>query len=77
MSHLKPYAVATDEWKPYRKVIPPELLIQTKALTTTVESLNSQVRDYLARFNRRTKRYSKSPYMVAVSLYILWAQKLS
>jgi IS1 family transposase len=69
--------VATDDWKSYRKVIPPHLLIQTKALTTTVESVNSQVRDYLARFNRRTKRYSKSPYMVAVSMHILWKQKLS
>jgi len=58
LSHLKPYAVATDEWKAYRKVIPSHLLIQTKALTSTVESVNSQVRNYLARFNRKTKRYS-------------------
>ena len=77
LRHLKPYAVATDEWKTYRNVIPPHLLIQTKALTTTIESVNSQVRDYLARFNRRTKRYSKSPYMVEITLYILWKQKLS
>ena len=77
LAHLKPFAVATDEWKVYRNVIPAALLLQTKALTTTIESVNSQVRDYLARFNRRTKRYSKSPYMVELTLYILWQQKLS
>jgi len=69
--------VATDEWKTYRKIIPPHLLLQTKALTSTVESVNSQVRNYLARFNRRTKRYSKSPYMATASLYLLWQYKLS
>jgi IS1 family transposase len=75
--HLKPFAVATDAWKVYRNVVPAGLLLQTKALTSTVESVNSQVRNYLARFNRRTKRYSKSPQMVEISLYILWKQKLS
>ena len=77
ISHLKPYAVATDNWKVYRCVIPSALLIQTKALTSTVESVNGQVRDYLARFNRRTKRYSKSIEMVIRSLYLLIEQKLS
>ena len=77
IAHLKPFAVATDEWKVYRKIIPQPLLLQTKQLTTTIESVNSQVRDYLARFNRQSKRYSKSPYMVNASLYLLWKYKLS
>ncbi|NET71483.1 MAG: IS1 family transposase [Sphaerospermopsis sp. SIO1G2] len=55
--HLKPFAVATDEWKLYRKIIPQQLLVQTKKLTSTVESVNGQVRNYLARFERKTKRY--------------------
>ena len=76
IKHLKPYAVATDEWRVYRKVIPASLLIQTKKLTSTVESVNGQVRNYLARFNRRTKRYSKSPFMAEISLYLLWIHKL-
>jgi IS1 family transposase len=77
LAHLRPFLVATDEWKAYRCVIPAHLLVQTKALTSTIESVNAQVRDYLARFNRRSKRYSKSPHMVELSLYILWNQKLS
>ena len=77
ISHLRPFAVATDAWKVYRTVIPKELLIQTKILTSTVESVNSQVRNYLARFNRKTMRYSKCPQMVLASLGILWNHKLS
>ncbi|MGL4427058.1 MAG: IS1 family transposase [Alphaproteobacteria bacterium] len=77
LSHLKPFAVATDKWKVYRQIIPSSLLLQTKALTTTIESVNGQVRNYLARFNRKTKRYSKSPLMAELALYILWKQKLS
>ena len=76
IKHLKPFCVATDEWKVYRKVIPKSLLVQTKKLTQTVESVNGQIRNYLARFNRRTKRYTKSPHMVIPSLAILWHQKL-
>ena len=34
--------------------------IMTKAETHLIESSNSSIRDQLARFNRRTKRYSKS-----------------
>ena len=39
----------------------------TKAETTLVESKNSLIRNYLARFNRRTKRYSKSIDMITIS----------
>ncbi|MGL4825638.1 MAG: hypothetical protein ACRC4G_05550 [Alphaproteobacteria bacterium] len=41
-SQLKPFAVATDKWKAYRQIIPSSLLLQTKALTPTIESVNSQ-----------------------------------
>ena len=75
--HLKPFAVATDKWKIYRSIIPANLLVQTKKLTQTVESVNGQVRNYLARFNRKTKRYSKCPNMVEALLAILWHAKLS
>ena len=37
-----------------------------------IESLNSRIRNYLARFNRRTKRYSKSIEMIEYSLYLLF-----
>jgi len=42
--------------------------IITKAETHLIESSNSSIRDQLARFNRRTKRYSKSLQMLKVSL---------
>jgi insertion element IS1 protein InsB len=77
IKHLKPFAIATDEWKVYRSIIPRNLLVQTKKLTQTVESVNSQVRDYLARFNRKTKRYSKQPRILRASLGLLWNAKLS
>jgi insertion element IS1 protein InsB len=77
ISHLKPFAVATDGWRAYRKIIPPNLLLQTKALTCTVESVNSQVRHYIARFHRKTKCYSKSTRMAELALYLCWQQYLS
>ena len=39
-----------------------------KKETYTVESYNSRVRHYLARFKRKTKCYSKSVEMIEISL---------
>ena len=46
--------------------------IVTKAETSLVESKNSIIRHSLARFNRKTKRYSKAFYMILNSLLILF-----
>jgi len=40
----------------------------TKSETHLIESSNSSIRDNLARFNRKTKRYSKSLEMLIISL---------
>ena len=40
----------------------------TKSQTHLIESSNSSIRDNLARFNRKTKRYSKSLEMLKISL---------
>ena len=40
----------------------------TKSQTHLIESSNSSIRDNLARFNRRTKRYSKSFEMLHITL---------
>jgi len=40
----------------------------TKAQTHLIESSNSSIRDNLARFNRKTKRYSKSLDMLIITL---------
>ncbi len=44
----------------------------TKTETSLVESFNSLIRHYLARFNRKTKRYSKAIDMVVHSLTLLF-----
>jgi len=46
--------------------------VVTKAETSLVESKNSLIRHYLARFNRKTKRYSKAFDMILHSLVILF-----
>ena len=42
--------------------------VMTKAETHLIESSNSSIRDNLARFNRKTKRYSKSLEMLYITL---------
>ncbi|HJK86558.1 MAG TPA: hypothetical protein QKA08_02155 [Candidatus Megaira endosymbiont of Nemacystus decipiens] len=48
----------------------------TKAETSLVESFNSLIRHYLARFNRKTKRYSKSFDMIYASLTLFFNKHL-
>jgi IS1 family transposase len=52
----------------FDKYFPKEKLIITKAETHLIESSNSSIRDNLARFNRRTKRYTKSIDMLERTL---------
>lgn len=61
----------TDFWKPYEKIIPPEIHVQSKAETYTVEGYNSIIRHFLARFKRKTKCYSKSMEMLEYSILLL------
>jgi len=42
----------------------------TKSETHLIESSNSSIRDNLARFNRKTKRYTKSLEMLKITLNI-------
>ena len=44
----------------------------TKSQTHLIESSNSSIRDNLARFNRKTIRYSKSLEMLRISLDLLF-----
>lgn len=48
---------------------------QTKAETHLIESSNASFRDLLARFNRRTKRASKTRQMLEITLDIFLARK--
>jgi IS1 family transposase len=65
-----PFAVCTDKWKVYPKVIPANLLIQSKKYTHNIEAQNSSLRDSIKRYNRKTKAYSKSQEMAELAVYI-------
>jgi IS1 family transposase len=53
----------------------PEPHLQTKAQTHLIESSNASFRDMLARFNRRTKRASKTLQMLKITIDIFLARK--
>jgi IS1 family transposase len=65
ISHI--YTDANSCYKSAFKKIPEPHMV-TKAETHLIESSNSSIRDNLARFNRRTKRFSKSYEMLAISI---------
>ena len=50
----------TDDYPVYRKVLPPLQHRPGKDGTTMIEARNSRIRQYLARFHRKTKCYAKS-----------------
>ena len=50
--------------------------INTKSETCLVESFNSLIPHYLARFHRQTKRYSKCINMVRRSLWLLFYKSM-
>ena len=54
----------------------PEPHVQTKAETHLIEASNSSIRDNLARFNRRSKRYSKSLDMLDATLLLFFHRHL-
>jgi insertion element IS1 protein InsB len=66
----KPFAVCADEWKAYRQIIPANLLIQSKKYTHNIEAQNSSLRDFIKRFNRKTKAYSKATDMAEYAVYL-------
>ena len=53
----------------------PEPHFITKAETHLIESFNSSIRDNLARFNRRSKRFSKSIRMLELTLDLFFHRK--
>jgi insertion element IS1 protein InsB len=71
VKHLKNCIFFTDNWKSFAEVLPPDRHIIGKSLTHAIERDNSNTRHHLARFTRRTKVVSKSPFMVDVTIR-LW-----
>ena len=50
--------------------------LMTKRETHLIESSNSSIRDNLARFNRKTTRYSKSLEMLKISLDLFFYKEV-
>ena len=65
----------TDYWKPYENFIPENKHIQSKAQTFTVEGYNSIFRHFLARMRRKSKCYSKSIKMLAISIKLVMLKR--
>jgi len=55
----------------------PEFHVMTKAETHLIESFNSSIRDNLARFNRKSKRFSKTLEMLQITLSLFFHRKES
>jgi IS1 family transposase len=50
--------------------------VETKAQTHLIEASNSSIRDNLARFNRRSKRFSKKQQMLDATLTLFFNRHL-
>ena len=61
----------TDDYSVYSKVLPARQHMPTKQHTTTIESRNSRIRQYLARFHRKKKCYAKSDFVTEALLALL------
>jgi IS1 family transposase len=74
-------AIFTDANSCYRLAFArhgvPEPHAETKAETHLIEASNAAIRDNLARFNRRSKRFSKSEDMLRITLDLFIHRHLS
>ena len=66
----------SDHYDVYEKYRIADAHYMTKAETALVESFNSLIRHYLARFHRKTKRYSKSIDMIYNPILMLFNKKV-
>ena len=63
LNHLQIDSYRTDDWKSYKKHIPPEKHIISKAKTTNIERRNRDFRTHLKRLCRETVCFSKKDDM--------------
>ena len=70
MALFKPDVVCTDNYKVYNRVIPNDILVQSKKYTHNIEAQNISLKDFIKRYNRKTKAYSKAFDMAELSVYI-------
>ena len=73
LAHLEVDTYYSDDWQAYSLIEKHGgKLVRGKSYTTHIESFNSLVRHYLARFHRKTKCYSKSEEYINYSLSLLF-----
>lgn len=70
------YISCSDYYSVYDQYPVAKQHVCSKAETCLVESFNSLIRHYLARFNRKTKRYSKAIDMMVNSILLLFNKHL-
>ena len=68
--------LCTDDYSVYKKYQIARNHIASKSETCLAESKNSMIRRCLARFNRRTCRFSKTSEMMKASLTLLFNREL-
>lgn len=68
--------LCTDDYAVYKKYKIAKNHIASKSETCLAESKNSLIRRCLARFNRRTCRFSKASHMIQDSLLLLFNREL-
>lgn len=69
--------LCTDNYVVYKQLKIAKNHLTTKAETSLVESKNSLLRHYLARFNRKTKRGSKAMDMIEASILLLFNKNIA
>lgn len=65
---MRPKFVFTDKWRSHRGILPKSKHLIGKQYTQSIESINATFFHYLCRFRRKTKGYSKSKYMLQITL---------
>lgn len=68
--------LCTDDYSVYKKYKIAKNHTSSKSETCLAESKNSIIRRCLARFNRRTCRFSKTIHMIQDSLLLLFNREL-
>ena len=66
--HLTACKFYTDGYGVYNKVIPAHQPVSGKAHTWLIESSHANIRDFLARFSRKSKVVSRSLRMIMLTL---------
>ena len=73
----KPSIYYTDDWRAYTAVWPASRQGASKGEMYTGESVNSLIRQYLARFHRRTRCFSRLVEMMVYSLELFFFLKVN